>query len=65
MLAPMQGLTNRALWKIADRVALAHEPRGGAKGRFHVTGNPVRPEFFAVPEPAGDGPFDDREQAAA
>jgi UDP-N-acetylglucosamine--N-acetylmuramyl-(pentapeptide) pyrophosphoryl-undecaprenol N-acetylglucosamine transferase len=51
------GLTNRALWKIADRVALAHEPPGGASGRFHVTGNPVRPEFFAIPEHASEEPF--------
>ena len=45
-------LSNKALLPVADRVAFGFE--GGSAGvkRAVVTGNPVRPEIAAIPEPA-------------
>jgi UDP-N-acetylglucosamine--N-acetylmuramyl-(pentapeptide) pyrophosphoryl-undecaprenol N-acetylglucosamine transferase len=54
------GLTNRVLGALADRIALAHHPRAGSDrpgGKYRVTGNPVRPAFFDVPEYAPHEPF--------
>lgn len=54
----VEGLTNRLLGRLVDAVALGTVPPGepeeaardGRRARRVVTGNPVRPEFFAVPE---------------
>ena len=45
-------LSNRSLLPVADRVAFGFE--GGSRGirQAVVTGNPVRPEIAALPEPA-------------
>jgi UDP-N-acetylglucosamine--N-acetylmuramyl-(pentapeptide) pyrophosphoryl-undecaprenol N-acetylglucosamine transferase len=45
------GFTNRVLAKLASRVATAYESTAERFGRRAVlTGCPVRPEFFAIPE---------------
>ena len=45
------GFTNRMLWSVADRVALAHANAESARpgSKYRVTGNPVRPAFFDIP----------------
>lgn len=52
------GLTNRVLWPLVDRVALAHAPDRELGPRFRVTGNPVRQAFFDVPDHEPAEPFD-------
>jgi len=52
------GFTNRVLARLATRIATAYEAptkRWGAKAT--LTGIPVRPEFFAIPERAPSEPF--------
>jgi UDP-N-acetylglucosamine--N-acetylmuramyl-(pentapeptide) pyrophosphoryl-undecaprenol N-acetylglucosamine transferase len=55
----LPGLTNQGLRLLVDRVALAHAPAGRplAPPRHVVTGNPVRPGFFAVPDYEPRSPF--------
>ena len=52
------GFTNRVLARLATRIATAYEAptkRWGAKAT--LTGIPVRPEFFAIPERVPSEPF--------
>lgn len=51
------GLTNRVLCALADRVALAHAREGAGAPKYGVTGNPVRPAFFEVPDWSPAEPF--------
>ena len=51
------GLTNRLLCALAVRVALAHPREGARSPKYQVTGNPVRPDFFAIPAWTPGEPF--------
>ncbi len=53
------GITNRILGRIVREIYVAWEETAARfpEGRAIVTGNPVRDEVAAVPEPPAEGPF--------